>query len=58
VAAVYGPGTNIPEAAREVLGLVRKVRVAAWGNSFWCTPINWATRWHVFNFLPQPSGAD
>jgi len=29
VAAVYGPGTNIPEAAREVLGLVRKVRVAA-----------------------------
>ncbi len=29
VAAIYGPGTNIPEAAREVLGLVRKVRVAA-----------------------------
>jgi len=29
VAAVYGPGTNIPEAAREVLGLVRKVRKAA-----------------------------
>ncbi|MDH3242808.1 MAG: hypothetical protein OEO83_19305 [Alphaproteobacteria bacterium] len=29
VAAVYGPRTNIPEAAREVLGLVRKVRKAA-----------------------------
>ena len=29
VAAIYGPGTNIPDAAREVLGLVRKVRVAA-----------------------------
>jgi len=29
VAAIYGPGTNIPEAAREVLGLVRKVRKAA-----------------------------
>lgn len=29
VAAIYGPGTNIPEAAREVLGLVRKVGVAA-----------------------------
>lgn len=29
VAAVYGPGTNIPDAAREVIGLVRKVRKAA-----------------------------
>ena len=29
VAAVYGPGTNIPEAARDVPGLVRKVRKAA-----------------------------
>ena len=29
VAAIFGPGTNIPEAAREVLGLVRKVRKAA-----------------------------
>jgi len=29
VAAIYGPGTNIPDAAREVLGLVRTVRVAA-----------------------------
>jgi hypothetical protein len=24
VAAIYGPGTSIPEAARELLGLVRK----------------------------------
>ena len=29
VVAIYGPGTNIPEAAREVLGLVRKARKAA-----------------------------
>ncbi len=29
VAAIFGPGTNIPEAAREVLGLVRKIRKAA-----------------------------
>ncbi len=29
VSAIFGPGTNIPEAAREVLGLVRKVRKAA-----------------------------
>jgi methylmalonyl-CoA mutase cobalamin-binding subunit len=28
VAAIYGPGTNIPKAVREVLGLVRKVRKA------------------------------
>jgi methylmalonyl-CoA mutase len=28
VAAIFGPGTNIPEAAREVLGLVREVRSA------------------------------
>jgi len=28
-AAIYGPGTNIPEAAREVPGLVRKVNKAA-----------------------------
>lgn len=28
-AAFYGPGTNIPEAAHEVLGLVRKVLKAA-----------------------------
>lgn len=29
VAAVYGPGTNIPDAAREVLQLIRSARVAA-----------------------------
>ena len=29
VAAIYGPGTNIPEAAREVLGLIRGLRKAA-----------------------------
>jgi methylmalonyl-CoA mutase len=29
VAAVFGPGTNIPEAAREVLGLLRDRRPAA-----------------------------
>ena len=29
VAAVYGPGTSIPAAAREVLGLVRSRRLAA-----------------------------
>ena len=29
VAAIYGPGTNILEAAREVLGLIRRVRKAA-----------------------------
>ena len=26
VAAIFGPGTNIPEAAREILALVRKAR--------------------------------
>jgi methylmalonyl-CoA mutase len=29
VAAVYGPGTNIPAAAREVLALIRRQRLAA-----------------------------
>jgi methylmalonyl-CoA mutase len=29
VAAIYGPGTNIPAAAGEVLGLIRKRRAAA-----------------------------
>ena len=29
VAAIYWPGTNIPDAEREVLGLVRNVRKAA-----------------------------
>jgi methylmalonyl-CoA mutase len=29
VAAIYGPGTNIPAAAAEVLDLVRKRRKAA-----------------------------
>ncbi len=29
VAAIYGPGTNILEAAREVLGLIRRLRKAA-----------------------------
>ncbi|HVJ53913.1 MAG TPA: methylmalonyl-CoA mutase [Aliidongia sp.] len=29
VAAVYGPGTNIPKAAAEILGLLRKQRLAA-----------------------------
>jgi len=29
VAAVYGPGTNIPEAAAEVLGLLRRRKMAA-----------------------------
>jgi methylmalonyl-CoA mutase len=29
VAAIYGPGTNIPEAAREVLGLIRRQKKAA-----------------------------
>ncbi len=26
VAAIFGPGTNIPEAAREILGLIRATR--------------------------------
>ena len=29
VAAVYGPGTNIPQAASEILGLIRRRRLAA-----------------------------
>jgi methylmalonyl-CoA mutase len=29
VAAVYGPGTNIPRAASEILGLIRRRRLAA-----------------------------
>jgi methylmalonyl-CoA mutase len=29
VAAIYGPGTNIPEAAAEILSLIRKHRLAA-----------------------------
>jgi methylmalonyl-CoA mutase len=29
VAAIYGPGTNIPAAAAEILGLIRKQRLAA-----------------------------
>jgi methylmalonyl-CoA mutase len=29
VAAVFGPGTNIPAAAGEVLGLIRQRRLAA-----------------------------
>jgi methylmalonyl-CoA mutase len=29
VAAVYGPGTNIPRAAAEILGLIRRRRLAA-----------------------------
>ena len=29
VAAIYGPGTNIPKAAREILGLVRQLKQAA-----------------------------
>jgi len=29
VAAIYGPGSNIPHAASEVLGLVRQRRQAA-----------------------------
>jgi methylmalonyl-CoA mutase len=29
VAAIYGPGTNIPAAAREVLGLIRRLSKAA-----------------------------
>jgi methylmalonyl-CoA mutase len=29
VAAIYGPGTNIPKAAKEVLGLIRGHRIAA-----------------------------
>ena len=29
VAAVYGPGTNIPLAAAEILGLIRERRKAA-----------------------------
>jgi methylmalonyl-CoA mutase len=29
VAAVYGPGTNIPRAAAEILGLIRRQRLAA-----------------------------
>jgi methylmalonyl-CoA mutase len=28
VAAIFGPGTNIPEAAREILGLIRAMRAA------------------------------
>ena len=29
VAAIYGPGTNIPEAAAEVIGLIKRKRAAA-----------------------------
>ena len=29
VAAIYGPGTNIPEAAAEILGLLRRKKMAA-----------------------------
>ena len=29
VAAIYGPGTNIPLAASEILGLIRRRRMAA-----------------------------
>ena len=29
VAAIYGPGTNIPQAAAEILGLVARRRKAA-----------------------------
>ena len=29
VAAVFGPGTNIPAAAAEIIGLIAKRRVAA-----------------------------
>ena len=29
VAAIYGPGTNIPHAAAEILGLIRRRRRAA-----------------------------
>jgi methylmalonyl-CoA mutase len=29
VAAIYGPGTNIPSAAAEILGLIRNPRRAA-----------------------------
>jgi methylmalonyl-CoA mutase len=29
VAAIYGPGTNIPHAAAEVLGLIRRRKRAA-----------------------------
>jgi methylmalonyl-CoA mutase len=29
VAAIYGPGTNIPHAAAEILGLIRRSRKAA-----------------------------
>jgi methylmalonyl-CoA mutase len=28
VAAIFGPGTNIPQAAREILGLIRQHRAA------------------------------
>jgi methylmalonyl-CoA mutase len=29
VAAIYGPGTNIPHAAAEIISMVRRVRRAA-----------------------------
>jgi len=29
VAAIYGPGTNIPHAAAEILSLIRRRRMAA-----------------------------
>jgi methylmalonyl-CoA mutase len=29
VAAIYGPGTNIPEAANEVIAMIRRRRKAA-----------------------------
>jgi methylmalonyl-CoA mutase len=29
VSAIYGPGTNSPEAAAEILSLIRKHRLAA-----------------------------
>ena len=29
VAAIFGPGTNIPKAAAEILGLIRRQRKAA-----------------------------
>ncbi len=34
VAAIFGPGTNIPDAASEILGLVRRRNAAACTISF------------------------
>ena len=29
VSAIFGPGTNIPEAAREIIDIIKSTRIAA-----------------------------